>query len=243
MGRWPSVATPDDGACDGPADEGSFLKVALGLFITMGLLISYAPQIIKSKSSLGISVWFLLLGSLGGGATIGNIAIMQSTAVMCCFTKHSEFQGLSEPHAQHRLATWKEAVQILNVIFAWLTLVALAVVVALFIGGNFALGVATLFGFIGVGTSLVQFLPQIWTTYIIKPGTNWTSWIAFLAAGILQGVLLLMCLYFKYYHHPTPGGAFQTLGRVVESEGAGATSERAPLLSPRTLPIQEDVEP
>jgi len=32
---------------------------------------------------------------------------------------------------------------------------------------------------------------------MIRPGTNWTSWIMFLVAAIMQGVLLVMCLFWK----------------------------------------------
>ncbi|KAH9974375.1 hypothetical protein BGW80DRAFT_1436912 [Lactifluus volemus] len=32
---------------------------------------------------------------------------------------------------------------------------------------------------------------------MIRPGTNWTSWIMFLVAAIMQGILLVMCLVWK----------------------------------------------
>ncbi|KAI9360400.1 hypothetical protein DFJ73DRAFT_656128 [Zopfochytrium polystomum] len=300
---WPSIATSHrhgaghngfGGSCDGGSEEGGLVKVLLGAFITTGIMLSYIPQVsklIKTKSSLGISVWFLLLGSIGGGATIGNIVIMQAPAVACCFTEWSArvcFENTlgitqvftqffcfhmiivlfyvyfpkhhadpSDPHG-HRNAAWREAVHVLYVIIAWLGLVVLADVIALHIAEDIRLGIATLFGFTGVVTSFIQFLPQIWTTFKLKtvgvlsiptmamqapgsllfvysiylqPGTNWTSWISFLAAGILQGVLLVMCLYFK--HHP-----YEPLHR----EDA---PERAPLLqSPPTgssIVIEDDV--
>ncbi|KAF9050191.1 hypothetical protein BJ165DRAFT_1457084 [Panaeolus papilionaceus] len=81
--------------------------------------------------------------------------------------------------------------------------------------------------FLGVSAALmatVQYAPQIMHTYktklvgalsipmmliqtpggilmvtsiALRPGTNWTSWITFLMAAILQGVLLVMCLAWK----------------------------------------------
>ncbi|CAO3658748.1 unnamed protein product [Rhizopus microsporus] len=66
-----------------------------------------------------------------------------------------------------------------------------------------------------------QYIPQIWKTWnskvvgalsipmmmlqtpgtvlfmyalIVRPGTNWTAWIPYLATCILQGVLLTMCI-------------------------------------------------
>ncbi|KAI0267314.1 hypothetical protein BC834DRAFT_968836 [Gloeopeniophorella convolvens] len=48
----------------------------------------------------------------------------------------------------------------------------------------------------------------------IRPGTNWTSWIMFLVAAIMQGMLLAMCIFWKVrqdrlhiddFGHPLPG--------------------------------------
>jgi len=40
----------------------------------------------------------------------------------------------------------------------------------------------------------------IWTaTLILKPGSNWSSWLPYLSAAILQGTLLLMCTYYEYF--------------------------------------------
>jgi hypothetical protein len=35
------------------------------------------------------------------------------------------------------------------------------------------------------------------TSIVLRPGTNWTSWISFAAAAILQGCLLTMCIFWK----------------------------------------------
>jgi len=35
------------------------------------------------------------------------------------------------------------------------------------------------------------------TSIAIRPGTNWTSWITYAAAGIMQGSLLVMCICWK----------------------------------------------
>lgn len=43
----------------------------------------------------------------------------------------------------------------------------------------------------------------LWTTTLImKPGSNWSSWLPYLAAASLQGVLLIMCIYYDYYLTP-----------------------------------------
>ncbi|KAI8928354.1 hypothetical protein BC831DRAFT_119104 [Entophlyctis helioformis] len=68
----------------------SALKLVLGGFITLGLMVSYLPQfskIISAKSSAGLSVWFLLLGSIGCASTIGNVLLLQMDSVVCCATE------------------------------------------------------------------------------------------------------------------------------------------------------------
>ncbi|KAI8905818.1 hypothetical protein EDD86DRAFT_210883, partial [Gorgonomyces haynaldii] len=68
----------------------SATKVSLGVFICLGLVAAWAPQIsavLKSKSSQGISIWYLLLGYMGSLATIANVILLQSDAVACCFTE------------------------------------------------------------------------------------------------------------------------------------------------------------
>lgn len=59
----------------------------LSIFILIGLLISYLPQhyrIISSKSSHGISPWFLLLGSISSASSLINVVTLQWGVVRCC---------------------------------------------------------------------------------------------------------------------------------------------------------------
>ncbi|KAH9818601.1 hypothetical protein DFH28DRAFT_958494 [Melampsora americana] len=59
----------------------------LSIFILIGLLISYLPQhyrIISSKSSHGISHWFLLLGSISSASSLVNVVTLQWGVVRCC---------------------------------------------------------------------------------------------------------------------------------------------------------------
>jgi len=80
---------------------------------------------------------------------------------------------------------------------------------------------ATFLGVTSTALTIVQYAPQIWATWkagtvgalsipmmciqtpgavlmvagiVIRPGTNWTSWAAYAAAGFMQGILLTMCL-------------------------------------------------
>lgn len=59
----------------------------LSLIIIIGLFISYLPQhhrIISSKSSQGISPWFLLLGSTSSTSSLINVLTLQWGVVRCC---------------------------------------------------------------------------------------------------------------------------------------------------------------
>jgi len=31
-----------------------------------------------------------------------------------------------------------------------------------------------------------------------RPGTNWTNWLTYLVAGVMQGGLLVLCIVWKY---------------------------------------------
>ncbi|KAF8523648.1 hypothetical protein JB92DRAFT_2704554 [Gautieria morchelliformis] len=83
---------------------------------------------------------------------------------------------------------------------------------------------ATFLGVTSAGLAVIQYLPQLIKTYRMKrvgaisipmmciqtpgavlmvlsialrPGTNWTSWITYATAGLMQGSLLVMCLLWK----------------------------------------------
>jgi len=87
---------------------------------------------------------------------------------------------------------------------------------------------ATFLGVASAGLAAIQYAPQIIHTYRMKlvgalsipmmciqspgavlmilsvalrPGTNWTSWITFAVAGIMQGTLLVMCIVWKFRQH------------------------------------------
>ncbi|KAJ3074823.1 hypothetical protein HDU98_010092 [Podochytrium sp. JEL0797] len=64
-------------------------RISLGLFIVCGIVFSYLPQFAKItalKSSRGISPGFLVVGSIGGAASLANISLLQASLVKCCFT-------------------------------------------------------------------------------------------------------------------------------------------------------------
>ncbi|KAI8817966.1 uncharacterized protein EV422DRAFT_539466 [Fimicolochytrium jonesii] len=62
-------------------------RLAIGTFITVGMVVSYLPQFIKifrKKSSEGLSLYFFFLGSLGMVATVANMALLQYPSIVCC---------------------------------------------------------------------------------------------------------------------------------------------------------------
>ncbi|KAF0520771.1 pq loop repeat protein [Gigaspora margarita] len=62
-------------------------EVLISIIIAFGLLISYLPQhyrIISTKSSDGLSPWFLLLGTLSSTCSFFNIFILQFHMIKCC---------------------------------------------------------------------------------------------------------------------------------------------------------------
>ncbi|KAJ1967418.1 hypothetical protein IWQ62_001870 [Dispira parvispora] len=60
---------------------------SLGVFLCIGTLFSYLPQVIKiihRRSSEGFSPYFVLLGSVGAFSNVNNIILLQLHGIMCC---------------------------------------------------------------------------------------------------------------------------------------------------------------
>ncbi|CAO1629794.1 unnamed protein product [Parajaminaea phylloscopi] len=61
--------------------------LGLGIFLCVGLVISYLPQILRiilKKSSLGFSPWFLLLGATSSASSFLNVVTLQWGTIQCC---------------------------------------------------------------------------------------------------------------------------------------------------------------
>ncbi|KAJ3159650.1 hypothetical protein HK101_001044 [Irineochytrium annulatum] len=190
-----TLLVPDE--CYVPPRDGP-LKLAIGIFIISGLLISYLPQglvqfskLYLTKSSRGLSPWFLLLGSVGCFATLSNIVVSQWTPwpILTCientlgFTQifvqflcfHVVFTLYYVYMPPDLLPSDFEYVSSMRVLRASLTWGALSVII---VSTTVALGdpewnqiVKTFTGGVGVMSALVQFLPQIVKTFELKsPG-------------------------------------------------------------------------
>jgi len=71
--------------CGSPPHD--YLSLLLSSFITIGLIASYLPQhwrIFSSKTSEGISPWFLLLGATSSASSLLNVLSLQWHVIRCC---------------------------------------------------------------------------------------------------------------------------------------------------------------
>ncbi|KAG9055188.1 hypothetical protein FS842_002881 [Serendipita sp. 407] len=110
---------------------------------------------------------------------------------------------------------------------------------------------ATFLGVLSAALAVIQYAPQLWTTWkaktvgalsipmmciqtpgavlmvtsiAIRPGTNWTSWITYATAGVMQGSLLVMCICWKVRQRRLDIDDF---GRPIHSGHAGSTHATA----------------
>jgi len=122
---------------------------------------------------------------------------------------------------------WKTIVRIIYFLVGLMITIVVITIVAIFTNWDNE-SVIYLAGVYGLGStvsSLIQFLPQIKKTFVnksigalsiqsmliqcpgsfilvlflaIQPGTNWTTWITYFAGGTLQGILLVLCIYYNF---------------------------------------------
>ncbi|KAH3682928.1 hypothetical protein WICPIJ_006100 [Wickerhamomyces pijperi] len=229
----------------------------LSAFITVGILISYLPQyriIYRSRSSYGISPYFLLLNNVSGFAALTNLILLSLLSVPCC-SVISGFECLNsqisliqvavqcfatfgitlccliftDPERSHKEnEVYQEIVAVFKNILAFIALTLVVIIACFFIDSESAIKtVAKLMGLFSTVTTLLQYFPQLQTTYhmkktgalsiqmmciqfpggllwaftlILKPGSDWSSWLPYLSAALIQGILLLMSIYYDYIH-------------------------------------------
>ncbi|GAA94580.1 uncharacterized protein L969DRAFT_97376 [Mixia osmundae IAM 14324] len=117
---------------------------------------------------------------------------------------------------------------------------------------------ATFLGVMATLLALCQYLPQLWHTartrlvgslsipmmliqtpgsfifvysLAVRPGVNWTSWAVFLITGVLQGTLLVMCIFWKTRQKNL---GIDDYGRDLDSAASESAQERTRLLQPPT---------
>ncbi|KAJ8520533.1 hypothetical protein ONZ45_g2687 [Pleurotus djamor] len=69
------------------------------------------------------------------------------------------------------------------------------------------------------------------TSIALRPGTNWTSWITFAVAGIMQGTLLVMCICWKFRQQRL--GLDDFGNPLYESDTSSIRSRNYGAISPR----------
>ncbi|KAI0800046.1 hypothetical protein C8Q74DRAFT_387629 [Fomes fomentarius] len=58
----------------------------------------------------------------------------------------------------------------------------------------------------------------------LRPGTNWTTWISYAVAGMMQGILLVMCIIFRARQHKH---GLDDFGRPLDGSAASILSPQA----------------
>lgn len=232
------------------------VALAVGIF---GSYIPQHIKILQRKTSEGLSPEFLLLGSLSAVSALVNIFIVTIPARECCSSTLTRFQctnsmvGLLQILLQtlgyvlifvlcvfatrHSIRESKEDHQKLTINFyVFVVYVVGNVLTFLYLSMNpYKQKMQLLFffadfsGIISTILSVIQYIPQLITTYRVKhagslsipmmclqtpggyiwswslysqPNSKWSSWLPYFAAANLQLVLLSMCVYFKY-KYPT----------------------------------------
>lgn len=259
--------------------------LAVGIFISY---LPQHVKIIKRRSSEGLSPAFLLLGSLSAFAASVNIFLVTIPARRCCSSGLTIFQcanslvGLIQIFGQtvgyvlifflcvfftrNSLRESQTDYHRLTINFyifiSYVTLNVLFIVYLYYI--RHSMGELSLFadisGIIATILSIIQYIPQIYTTFTIKhagslsipmmllqtpggyiwslslyaqPGSKWSSWLPYFAAANLQLILLSMCLYFKC-NYPTKLTEANAELRIAEENIAHSPNrfgdENTPLL-------------
>ena len=70
--------------CDLPHNGPAFAAAAV---VCVGVVLSYIPQAMRihlSRSSVGLSPWFLFLGATSSACAMFNVIVLQWPIVRCC---------------------------------------------------------------------------------------------------------------------------------------------------------------
>lgn len=226
------------------------------LVITFGIFLSYVPQYVRiynKRTSEGLSVNFLLLGSCSLIFTFTNIIMISLRARYCCrvgaltlfnclnsqlnllqiglqctcaimilvlvltFTRGSIKQDKEEYARIVRVGRFVVLHGVLSLI---------QIIIAFATNRSVLLALAQFNGLMLTFLTVIKYVPQITTTYRLKhPGTlsigmmciqtpggflftatlfftkgsHWSSWVSYFVAALLQGTLLVLCIYYVYF--------------------------------------------
>lgn len=217
----------------------SVLNTCTAGIFAIGIFASYIPQqviIIRRKTIEGISPYFLLLMNMGSILSFTNIIILSNGAFECCRTRLTPFYCISSLMGLFQIAAGFAA-PLLTLALAMkfnggnpkILLVGKAVllfdsILMLLVYFASSRSLATIFGMGALIVGLIQYLPQIWTTYCLKHtgslslitmliqvpggylwclslatrhGSHWSTWISLFMAATLNFILFLMGIYYN----------------------------------------------
>lgn len=198
------------------------------LFLLLGTtsgISAFANLTLLSSISIGccyqgLSLFECFAGQLGV-IQVGTQAICASLILVLCVycTKNSRFQDPQQ---------YLEILKTYHVCIVYVVVHVLLVVYTLAFAKSWLYPLANVFGILSTVLASLQYFPQIYTIYKLKhpgslsitmmcmqtpggfvwavslmlnPGAIWSSWLPYLTAAVLQGVLLLLCMYY-YKRYP-----------------------------------------
>jgi uncharacterized protein with PQ loop repeat len=164
-----------------------------------------------------------------------------------------------EPGAQ----TWQKAVLAVTISLAHFFIVLMVSIVLLAAFPQYLQAWANILGIGAAALSMIQYLPQLWTTWHLQqvmslsipmmciqtPGSfvfsaslairlgiqGWSAWGVYIVTGVLQGILLAMCISFELRDRKLRREAADTDHGNFHAQQGGAeadrrTTEQTPLL-------------
>lgn len=227
--------------------DGSVWNTWLSLFLVVGIYGSYVPQqvsVVRRRTIEGLSLWFLFLMNIGAAFGFGNIIIASKPVYHCCSTELSAIECGNALMGVGQMASsflGPLVVMILGLVYAksspeeihamnwtalWTAIVSGGLVAVVITGlvTSFGSKLAYFLGLAAAAVGLVQYIPQLITTYTLKhagtlslltlliqiPGgmiwsfslavrgeVNWSIWMPIMLSAILQVILLCMAFYFS----------------------------------------------
>lgn len=132
------------------------------------------------------------------------------------------------------------------------------IIIAFTTNRSVLLSLAQINGLMSTLLTVIKYVPQIVTTYKLKhPGTlsigmmciqtpggfiftatlfftkgsHWSSWVSYLVAALLQGTLLLLCIYYEYINKISSEEEERAVERIIEeNRGHEQPEENTPLV-------------
>lgn len=224
------------------------------VILAVGIVASYLPQydkIIKTKTSIGLAPIFLFLISIAGVSATSNLVLLSFLSLPCC-AEITPFECVNSQVSLIQvglqafstlLITWfcviftnteSNKFEYQYILKTWrhiqfcTGIMTLSLIAAFFLFPESSILLyAQFLGILSTIVTIIQYIPQLWTTYrlkasgalsimmmciqtpggfvwtatlMLKPGANWSSWLPYLTAATLQGMLLILSVYYDYLY-------------------------------------------